>query len=129
LARCLAAEVNGIKDAEGHPDYIEKNGSSERSIDDARDWISIAKFKPRTNKRFIVIDEAQGLLSNKQAAQAILKPLEEPAKDTIWILCSMDPAKFATGDGRAIANRCTQFNLEPHTPKELLKQAVRIAKG
>lgn len=127
LARCLAAEVNGLKDAEGHPDYIEKNAGSDKGIDDVRAWVAMARYKPRTKKRFIVIDEAQALLSNKQAAQAILKPLEEPAKDTIWVLCSMDPAKFATGDGRAIANRCTQFNLEPHSPKELLKQAVRIA--
>lgn len=59
----------------------------------------------------------------------VLKSLEE-SKNTLWILCSMNPEKFKTTTiGKAIANRCVQFNLEPHTNKDLLKQALRICKG
>lgn len=59
----------------------------------------------------------------------LLKPLEEPSKATLWVLCSMDPQKFTTGTGKAIANRCTQFVLEPHSDKDLFRQAMRIAKA
>ena len=42
----------------------------------------------------------------------------------------MNPEKFKTTTlGKAIANRCVQFNLEPHTNSDLLKQAKRICKG
>ena len=42
----------------------------------------------------------------------------------------MNPEKFKTTTiGKAIANRCVQFNLEPHTNMDLLKQARRICRG
>ena len=128
LARALATELNG-KPAEKQQDYQEINGTDQRSIEDMRNLIQVSKFKPSGKKRIIVIDEAQGVLTNAPAAAALLKPLEEPSPDTLWILCSMDPTKFGSGNGKAIANRCTQFVLEPHSNGELLKQALRIAKG
>lgn len=129
LARAFAADVNKIERIESHPDYFEMNAGADRSIEDIRNLIQTSKFKPRTNKRIIVIDEAQSLVSNAPAAAALLKTLEEPSKDTIWILCSMDPDRFKSGNGKAIANRCNQFVLEPHSDSDLLKQAVRIAKS
>lgn len=126
LARAFAFALNG-KDA--MQDYTEVNAGEQRTIEDVRSWIASARYKPRTKKRIICIDEAQGLLGNGVAVDALLKPLEEPASDTIWILCSMDPTKFATGKGPAVVKRCVQFVLEPHTQSDLLKQAMRIAKG
>lgn len=126
LARAFAVALNGKLG----PDYVEMNAADQRGIDDVRELIRVSKMRPMGGKkRIFVIDEFQGLLSNQAAAQAFLKPLEEPSKDTIWILCSMDPAKFSTGTGRAIANRCTQFALEQHTADDLLEQAKRIVKG
>lgn len=127
LARALAAELNG-KPADQQQDYMEINGTDQRSIEDMRNLIQVSKFKPASKRRIIVIDEAQGILANAPAAAALLKPLEEPSRDTLWILCSMDPTKFGSGNGKAIANRCTQFVLEPHSNSELLKQALRIVK-
>lgn len=129
LARCFAAEVNQVENVENHPDYIEINAGSERSIDDIRSIVQTSKFRPRTNKRIIVIDEAQALVGNPAAASALLKPLEEPSKDTIWILCTMDPDKFKSITGKAMQKRCNQFILQEHTSSDMLKQAVRIAKA
>ncbi len=43
---------------------------------------------------------------------------------------SIEADKFkATQTGKAIANRCVVFNLEPPSPEALMKQAKRIAKG
>ena len=128
LARALAFELNG-KPALKQQDYTELNGNAERSIEEMRNLISVSKFRPANKKRIIVIDEAQGILGNQPAAAALLKPLEEPSRDTIWILCSMDPTKFQSSiNGKAILSRCTQFVLEPHTNLDLLKQAMRITK-
>jgi len=131
LARALAGTINGCPYDKQQGDYKELNGADSRSIDDMRELIRISKFKPRLKKRIILIDEAQQLVSNAVAAQTLLKPLEDSGDtDTIWILCSMDPAKFQSSTtGQAIMKRCTQFVLRKHTEADLMEQAKRIVKG
>jgi DNA polymerase III gamma/tau subunit len=130
FSRALAAAINGLKDIGESRDYIEINASVDRSIDDIRQMQQTAKFRPQLKRRIICIDEAHGLLGNPVAGNAILKMLEDAPKNTTFIVCSMDPAKFqSTQLGRAIINRCSQIILSPHTPKDLLKQAYRIAKA
>lgn len=127
LARAFAHDVNGEN---WKRDFTEVNAGDTRGIDDIRSLISTARYRPQGNKRrFILIDEAQQLITNPAAAQALLKPLEEPVPTTTWILCSMDPTKFTTAAGKAIANRCVQFSLDPLSDDALLKFAKRIAKG
>jgi len=125
LGRCVATAINGALNS----DYREVNAADERGIDDVRELIKTSKFKPQSTKRIILIDEAHQLVSNNAAAQTLLKALEEPATDTMWIICSMEPSKFSSTVGKAILSRCTQFVLEQHSESDLLKQAVRIAKG
>jgi DNA polymerase III gamma/tau subunit len=129
LGRCVATEVNQ-KPVKFQQDFKEINAATQKGIDDIRELDRISRFRAISKHRFILIDETQMLLTNKQAAQALLKPLEEPSKDTTWIICSMDPAKFKTTDeGRAILSRCTQFVLEPPSSSDVLKYLMRIAKG
>lgn len=128
FARILANEING-KPHYQQQDYREINAADERGIDDVRELIKLSKFRPMLKKRVIMIDEAHQLVSNNAAAQTLLKTLEEPSKDTLFIICSMEPAKFSSVVGKAILSRCTQFVLEPHSNADLLKQALRIAKG
>lgn len=125
LGRCVAVGINGKLNT----DYKEVNAADERGIDDVRDLIKTSKFNPQSKKRIILIDEAHQLVSNNAAAQTLLKALEEPAPNTIWIICSMEPSKFSSTVGKAILSRCTQFVLEQHSNMDLLKQALRIAKG
>jgi DNA polymerase III gamma/tau subunit len=130
LARAFAADINGVTKSAELKDYIEHNATANKTMEDVKGWVQASKFKPRNKKRVICIDEAQGLISNPQAAGAFLKPLEEPPADTIWIICSMEPSKFTASEtGRAILKRCNQFVLEEHTSKDLYKQGVRIAKA
>jgi DNA polymerase III gamma/tau subunit len=129
LARALATEING-KPAGQQQDYKEMNAGDSRTIEDMRELIRLSKFKAMNKKRIIVLDEAQQIVSNASAAAVLLKPLEDSGKtDTIWVLCSMDPSKFTTGNGKAIANRCTQFVLAPHTNKDLFAQGRLISKS
>lgn len=134
LARCLAAEINGKPADQQIGDYRELNAGDQKSIEDMRELIRMSKFRPSGKKRIFMIDEAQALLTNHSAATAILKPLEEAGKtDTIWIIGSMDAAKFTSGangsPGKAIANRCDQFALEPPTTDLMIEFAKRIVVG
>lgn len=131
IARALAGTINGrpIDEQIRSSTYKELDGGVDRKIDDMRELIKLSRFKPQGGKkRVIVIDEAQQIVTNKDAASALLKPLEESGnKDTIWILCSMDPAKFKTSDvGKAILGRCAQIVLKPHTQDDMLTMAKRI---
>jgi DNA polymerase III gamma/tau subunit len=128
LARCIATEING-KPVSQQSDFKEINAGTQRGIEDVRDLEKLSKFRAFSKKRFIVIDEAHQFLSNAAAANALLKPLEEPSADTVWIICSMEPTKFSSTVGKAIVKRCTQFVLDAPTNTDLLKQAVRIVKG
>jgi replication-associated recombination protein RarA len=134
LARCMATAINGKSIAEQVRSgvYKELDGGSQRTIDDMRDLIQLGRHKPQGGKkRIFVIDEAQSILTNKPAAQALLKPIEDSgSKDTIWVLCSMDPGKFqTTTEGKAIAGRCSQFVLPAHTQADLMRMAKRIVIG
>jgi DNA polymerase III delta prime subunit len=130
LARAFAVALNGVPIEEQQTDYKEINAAETRTIDDMRELIKLSKFSPRKNKRVFVIDEAQQLLTNAAAAQAILKPIEDAgATNTVWILCSMSPEKFGSSTGKAISNRCTQIVLEPPSESDLLRQAKRIVKA
>lgn len=130
LAHALVSSTYGAP-AKGHPDFTEVNASEAKTIDDVRAMIQVSSLRPsRGKRRFILIDEAQGLLSNPQAAAALLKPLESPPKTTTWIIGSMDPAKFeTTANGKAIVNRCTQFILKKPSAEDLDLQAKRIILG
>lgn len=129
LARCFAAAINEVPSiAELSGDYKELNGTSERSIEEMRNVIKLSMYRPQHKKRVIVVDEFQGILSTPASAAALLKPLEEPSKNTVWVLCTMDPTKLGSGNGKAIANRCTQFALNPPSLESLKIQAKRIIK-
>lgn len=130
LARAFASSVLG-KLAETSADWFELNGNVNKSIEDSREAIAISKLRPTGGvRRFVMIDEAQGILSNPQAAGALLKPMEEPPKTTTWIIGSMDPDKFSTtSNGKAMLTRATQFHLKAPTVESLTKQATRIIKG
>lgn len=128
LARAFAADLNGGQSALTSGDYIEVNVADNRSIDDIRELARVSKHRSiYGKKKVIVLDEAQALIG--PALACALKTIEEPSADTTWILCSMEPEKFKSGQYRALANRCVQFNLSLPSNKDMLKQAVRICKG
>lgn len=130
LARAVATTALGAPCLKS-PNYTEINASDNRSIDDMRALIAESKLRPiNAPRRFIMIDEAQGILATPASAAALLKPMEEPGGRTTWIIGSMDPDKFATtANGRAMLTRATRFVLKPHTPDDKMAMLLRIRKG
>ncbi len=132
MARCFAATMSKLPEIKGsYGDFTEVNAGETRTIDEMRQIIQQAKLMPRSMpKRFVVIDEAQNLLGLQASVNALLKPLEEPARSTIWILSSMEPEKFRSSThGQALMKRCTHIQLKKHTAEDLYAQSVRIIKG
>lgn len=71
LARAFATTTLG-KQAEGSQDFMELNATDNKTIDDIRQLIGISRLRPVSGiRRFLLVDEAQGILSNAQAAACI----------------------------------------------------------
>jgi len=128
MARAFARDVLG-----DHFDsnVEETNFGSYRSIEDVRGLIRLSNMRPMSGgRRFIICDEAHALLGNAPAADALLKPLEEPIPSTTWILATMEPEKFgSTVKGRAMRSRCVVIKLNAPTEDALHKYATRINRG
>lgn len=98
-ANCKAA-IEGT-----HPDIIEINAANETHVEDIRDLIERSKLAPMMGKHKVyIIDEVHQLSS--AASSALLKTLEEPPENVIFILATTDPQKLLP----TIISRCQQFN-------------------
>ncbi|MBK1685995.1 DNA polymerase III subunit gamma/tau [Rubrivivax gelatinosus] len=99
-------------DADRYIDYIELDAASNRSIDEIRDLIERAAYKPGIGRfKVFMIDEAHQL--TKDAFNALLKTLEEPPEYLKFVLATTDPEKMLP----TVLSRCLQFNLRPMAPQ------------
>ena len=74
-------------------DIIEIDGASNRGVDDIRSLKESAYLSPiNLKKKVVIIDEVHML--TKEAFNALLKVLEEPPKNLIFILCTTDDNKI-----------------------------------
>jgi DNA polymerase-3 subunit gamma/tau len=109
-------------DADRYMDYIELDAASNRSIDEIRDLIERAAYKPGIGRfKVFMIDEAHQL--TKDAFNALLKTLEEPPEYLKFVLATTDPDKMLP----TVLSRCLQFNLRPMAPatvREHLQQVL-----
>ncbi|MBX3600967.1 MAG: DNA polymerase III subunit gamma/tau [Rubrivivax sp.] len=110
-------------DADRYIDYIELDAASNRSIDEVRDLIERAAYKPAVGRyKVFMIDEAHQL--TKDAFNALLKTLEEPPEYLKFVLATTDPEKMLP----TVLSRCLQFNLRPMAPatvREHLQQVLQ----
>jgi DNA polymerase III subunit gamma/tau len=103
-------------DADRYIDYIELDAASNRSIDEIRELIERAAYKPGVGRfKVFMIDEAHQL--TKDAFNALLKTLEEPPDYLKFVLATTDPEKMLP----TVLSRCLQFNLRPMAP-DLVQQ-------
>lgn len=108
-----------------HPDYTEVNGSESGGIDDMRALINAAKYRPKHKLRVICIDEVHRI--SNPAANAILKPLEEPPPATMWVLATTDPDRIP--NHQAVMSRCLVLNLSSATRTDTAKLVLRVGRA
>jgi DNA polymerase-3 subunit gamma/tau len=99
-------------DADRYMDYVELDAASNRGIDEIRDLLERAAYKPSVGRfKVFMIDEAHQL--TKESFNALLKTLEEPPEYLKFVLATTDPEKMLP----TVLSRCLQFNLRPIAPE------------
>ncbi len=108
-------------DADRYIDYIELDAASNRSIDEVRDLIERAAYKPSIGRfKVFMIDEAHQL--TKDAFNALLKTLEEPPEYLKFVLATTDPERMLP----TVLSRCLQFNLRPLSPEVVRDHLAQV---
>ncbi|MEW6704142.1 MAG: DNA polymerase III subunit gamma/tau, partial [Pseudomonadota bacterium] len=108
-------------DADRYIDYIELDAASNRGIDEVRDLLERAAYKPSIGRfKVFMIDEAHQL--TKESFNALLKTLEEPPEYLKFVLATTDPDKMLP----TVLSRCLQFNLRPMAPEVVLAHLQNV---
>ena len=99
-----------------HIDVMELDAASHTGVDNMRDILDAAQYRP-TNGRYkvYIIDEVHML--SKAAFNALLKTLEEPPEHVIFILATTEIRQIPV----TILSRCQRFDLV-RVPVETLKK-------
>jgi DNA polymerase-3 subunit gamma/tau len=118
---CGTCEACSAIDEDRWLDYVELDAASNRGIDEARELIERAAYKPSQGRfKVFMIDEAHQL--TKDAFSALLKTLEEPPDYLKFVLATTDPEKMLP----TVLSRCLQFNLRPMAPEVVAEHLQRI---
>jgi DNA polymerase-3 subunit gamma/tau len=123
IARILAKSLNCEKGVSSQPcgvcsacteidegrfvDLLEIDAASHTGVDDVREMIENAQYRPaRGAYKVYLIDEVHML--SKPAFNALLKTLEEPPEHAKFLLATTDPQKLPV----TVLSRCLQFGLK-----------------
>ena len=103
------------------PNVLEIDGASNRGIDDIRELKNGIKFSPTKSKyKVFILDEAHQL--SKDAANALLKTLEEPPSHAIFVLATTQIHKMIP----TIISRCQRFDFRKLSLPEIIKKLTII---
>jgi DNA polymerase III subunit gamma/tau len=104
-----------------HPDIIEMDAASNTGIDDIREIIENARYKPIAARyKVFIIDEVHML--SKSAFNGLLKTLEEPPEHVKFIFATTEIRKVPV----TILSRCQRFDLRRVDVPVLIKHFQRI---
>lgn len=123
MARILAKSLNCQEGKKGHPcnscstcqeitngtssDVVEIDGASNTGVDDIRDLQRDLLYTTNSAKyKIYIIDEVHML--SKNAFNALLKTLEEPPENVIFIFATTEPHKVIP----TIISRCQRFDFK-----------------
>lgn len=104
-------------------DVIEIDAGSKGGIDNIREMNSSLKYSPKENYRIIIIDEAHRL--SKEGATALLKTIEEPPENTVFMFATTEPDKILN----TIKNRCIKLVFNKLSPELILERLKMIAEN
>ena len=103
-------------------DIIEIDAASNRGIDEIRELREAVRTAPFSSPyKIYIVDEAHML--TKEAANALLKTLEEPPSHVIFILATTDPEKLPS----TILSRCQKVTFVSPDVVTLAKRLTHVA--
>ncbi len=100
-----SAEVDALIMQGKDTDVIEIDAASNTGVDNVRELIANAAYRPLRGKHKIYIIDEVHMLSNS-AFNALLKTMEEPPEHVKFILCTTDSHKVPA----TITSRCQRFD-------------------
>jgi DNA polymerase III subunit gamma/tau len=103
-------------------DVIEFDAASNNGVDDARELIESCQFSPMGGRyKIYIIDEVHMLSS--QAFNALLKTLEEPPPNVVFIFATTEAHKVLA----TIISRCQRFDFNRITTTQIVERLRFIA--
>ena len=106
-----------------HIDVLEMDAASKTGIDDVRELIENSKYSPTSASfKIFIIDEVHML--SKQAFNALLKTLEEPPDNVIFILATTESHKIPP----TILSRCQRYDFARITAEVIFDRLAKICK-
>ena len=121
---CDSCENCTSIDKENNIDVIELDAASKTGVDDVREIIENLSYKPVSAlKKIYIIDEVHML--SKSAFNALLKTLEEPPKDILFLLATTETQKIPL----TILSRCQHFQLKRIEHEDMLNHILKICKN
>ncbi len=104
-----------------HPDVIEIDAASNNGVDDVRDLIDKVKYGTILGRyKIYIIDEVHMMTTS--AFNALLKTLEEPPANVIFILCTTEPHKVLP----TILSRCQRYDFTKLSDEEISKRLIEV---
>jgi DNA polymerase-3 subunit gamma/tau len=104
-------------------DVLEIDGASNRGIDEIRALRESLKYKAiYTRYKVVIIDEVHQI--TKEGFNALLKTLEEPPQNTVFIFATTEFNKVPA----TIVSRCQHFEFRKISHKDIINHLMEIAK-
>jgi DNA polymerase III subunit gamma/tau len=104
-------------------DTIELDAASHTGVDNAREMIANATYKPlRGHYKIYIIDEVHMLSTS--AFNALLKTMEEPPEHVKFILCTTDAHKVPA----TIQSRCQRFDFRNIPSNQIAQHLTAVVK-
>ena len=130
IAKIIARLVNCENLVDGNPcgkcynclnylnsnDIVEIDAASNNGVDNIRELIEESRYRPQHGKYKVYIIDEVHMLSNS-AFNALLKTLEEPTGNTIFILATTEVHKVPP----TIFSRCQRYNFKLLTNEEIVE--------
>lgn len=105
-------------------DVIEIDAASNRSVEDARNILEKVQYAPLNGKyKIYIIDEVHMLTT--EASNTLLKTLEEPPENVIFILATTESHKVL----ETIVSRCQRYDFRRITTDDIVKRLKFIAQS
>ncbi|HHT21570.1 MAG TPA: DNA polymerase III subunit gamma/tau [Tissierellia bacterium] len=105
-------------------DVIEIDAASNNGVDDIRDLRENSHFVPASSKyKVYIIDEVQML--SQAAFNALLKTLEEPSKQVVFILATTELHKIP----ETILSRCQRYTFRRIDQQAMIERMEYVAKS
>jgi len=119
---CNACEIcNGVS-AGNDVDVLEIDGASNNGVDNIRDIRANVGVKSmRSRHKVYIIDEVHML--SKPAFNALLKTLEEPPPNVLFVFCTTEPQKILD----TILSRCQRFDFASIETQNIVQRLKEIA--